>query len=63
MRLKVISGLIGISLISGMANSHADEHVSLEGITVTGEREQQSILDQPVSIGYKKRPRWNLIMR
>ena len=55
MRLKAISGLIGASLISGMVTSHADDHVNLEGITVTGEREQQSILEQPVSIGYKKK--------
>jgi iron complex outermembrane receptor protein len=55
MRLKVISGLIGASLVTAMVNSYAAETISLEGITVTGERDQQSIMDQPVSIGYKKK--------
>lgn len=54
MRLKVISGLIGASLVTAMVNSYAAETISLEGMTVTGERDQQSIMDQPVSIGYKK---------
>jgi len=53
-RLNVISSLIGASLVSVMVNSYADETIILEGLTVTGERGQQSILEQPVSIGYKK---------
>lgn len=55
MRLKNISSLIGASLVAVMANSYADDAISLEGITVTGERGQQSIIEQPVSIGYKKK--------
>jgi iron complex outermembrane receptor protein len=54
-RLKNISSLIGASLVAVMANSYADDAISLEGITVTGERGQQSIIEQPVSIGYKKK--------
>jgi len=54
MRLKVISTLIGLSFVSVIVNSHADETINLDGITVTGERGQQSVLDQPISIGYKK---------
>lgn len=55
MKVKVISALIGASLFTAMVNSYADEAISLEGITVTGERGQQSIIEQPVSIGYKKK--------
>ncbi len=54
MRLKVVARLIGTSLLTVMTNSYATDTVSLEGITVTGERNQQSVIEQPVSIGYKK---------
>ena len=55
MRLKIISTLVGASLVSVIMNSYADETITLEGMTVTGERGQQSIVEQPVSIGYKKK--------
>ena len=55
MRLNIISSLLGASLVSVILNSYADEAISLQGMTVTGERGQQSIIEQPVSIGYKKK--------
>jgi len=54
-RLNIISSLLGASLVSVILNSYADEAISLQGMTVTGERGQQSIIEQPVSIGYKKK--------
>ncbi len=45
--------LSGALLLSAAGNSFA-EHMNLEGMTVTATRSNESALEQPVSIGYKK---------
>lgn len=53
MKLKFNPVLSGVLLLGAAGNSVAD-HTTLENMTVTATRSNQSALEQPVSIGYKK---------
>lgn len=52
MKLMFNSVFSGVVLLAVAGSSFA-EHMKLDGITVTATREDQSVLDQPVSIGFK----------
>lgn len=54
MRLKMVAAMMAVGFVTHIGKSQADSAVNLDAMTVTGERNQQSVLEQPVSIGYKK---------
>jgi iron complex outermembrane recepter protein len=53
MKLKFNPVLSGFVLLGIVTNSYA-EHTQLDDMTVTATRTEQSALEQPISIGYKK---------
>jgi hypothetical protein len=62
MKLKLNPALSSLVLLGIVTNSYA-EHTQLDDMTVTATRTEQSALEQPVSIGYKKAMKCCLIKR